>query len=215
MAPMTALRCSLKLAAGFWLAACTGGDRASRDSAVTARDTTAASQSAGKATQHDFAQIVKQAQSADYSYEATPRDPVPARNPTDITHNGVAQAAAPTTLTIAAATRSSTPTPLTEEVLARIDSDRAYPELGILPDANFIWRYRADPDPAKWEVWVIPQRAPGNAKLLVRSATDFSNGNHTQPRLVRAEKVLAAAVAIAFGTCLEDPVCPSGHCGYQ
>jgi hypothetical protein len=140
---------------------------------------------------------------------------VPARDPDAITHNGVGQGAVPTRFTIAKATRSPIPTPLTEEVLALIDSDKAYPELGILPGNNYLWRYRADADPTKWEVWLIPERAPQNAEPLTRYTERFSDGDHTQPRIVRAEKTRLAVVSIAFGTCLEDPVCPSGHCGYQ
>jgi hypothetical protein len=197
--------------------ACRGTDSRTRDSA-TATTTVSDSgqpQIGGRAITHDFAAILQSAQSSAYTYEASPRPPVAAKNPDDITHNGVAQGLAPTRFTIAKAMRSTTPTPLTEEVLAVIDSDRAYPELGILPALNYVWRYRADTDPTKWEVWLIPERAPRNAKQLTRSAERFTDGDHTEPRLVRAEKTRAAVVAIAFGACLEDPACQSGHCGYQ
>jgi hypothetical protein len=213
----SALRGSLVVAAGAWLMGCTGGDRTSQDSAsVTARDTASASNATRRPVQHDFDKVVAEAQPPAYTYESSPRPPVNAKNPDDIKHNGVPQNAVPTRFTIAKATRTNPPTQLTEEVLALIDSDQAYAELGILPGNNYIWRYRADADKTKWEVWMVPQRAPQNAKPLTRSSEALSDGvDPTQPRIVRAEKTRLAVVSIAFGTCLEDPVCTSGHCGYQ
>lgn len=162
---------------------------------------------------HDFAAILASAKSSDYTYEDPARIAVSARDPTDITHPGVPEASAPT-MTIAKAIRASTPTPLTEEVLAKIVSDRAYPDLGLRPGDNYVWRYRADPVAANWQVWVVSDNPSHMGKQLSRSAHDFTDGNHTQPRIVRARRTTAAAV-VAFGACLEDPVCPSGHCGYQ
>jgi hypothetical protein len=201
-----------------WLSplACERTDPKPRDSGTIAAVSDTGRPVVGRRTfAHDFESIVKSAQPPAYTYEISPRTPVLAKNPDDITHNGVAQGLVPTTFTIAKATRSTTPTPLTEEVLAVIESDRAYAELGILPDKNYVWRYRADPDSTKWEVWVIPERVPRNAKQLTRSAERFTDGDHREPRLVRAEKSRGVASTIAFGACLEDPVCPSGHCGYQ
>lgn len=161
---------------------------------------------------HDFALILASAKSSDYTYE-TPRIPVDASNPSDISNPGVPESSAPT-MTIAKATRANTPTPLTEEVLAKIVSDRAYPDLGVLPGDNYVWRYRADSDSTKWEVWVVPDNPSHRAEPLSRSAEHFSDGDPTQPRIVRARRTAAGAV-IAFAACLQDPVCPSGHCGFQ
>jgi len=164
---------------------------------------------------HDFAKILASAKSTqEYSYETPARGVVAAKNPDDIKHNGVTQGNAPTKLTIAKALRVSTPSPLVEEVLARIVSDRAYPELGILPGANYVWRYRKNPDPTTWQVYIIPDKPAPLEKLLTRGDSSFTDGDHTQPRIVRGEITKAALVGIVFGACLDDPACTSGHCGY-
>jgi hypothetical protein len=215
MTRTSALMRALIVGATVWSAACTGRDAVPGDSVAAgpARDSASLSGGGGPAGGHDFAAIVDAAKSAEYTYEAVPRVPVTASVPDSIKHNGVAQGNAPT-MVIAKATRKSTPTPLTELVLARVNSDKAYPELGILPHDNYIWRYRADPDSTKWEVWMIPEQAPRAAKRLTRTV-ELSGGHYTLPRIVRAEKTNVAVLSIAFGACVEDPACPSGHCGYQ
>jgi hypothetical protein len=119
-------------------------------------------------------------------------------------------AAAPVAFTIARAVPKSSPAPSGKVILALIKSDKPYPHLGIAAGDNYVWRDATNPDPSKWETYMVQLAPAANFKKLKRGSTHYSTGDPTQPRLVKA----VSRGFVAFGVCLDDPMCGSGHCGY-
>jgi hypothetical protein len=159
-----------------------------------------------RAKKPDPAAVAALAKSYDFVDPAAPVDAVtPLPDGT-----AVPEGAAPTVLTIARAVPTASPAPSGEVILALVNSNKAYPPLGIEVGDNWIWRNQADADPKKWDTYMVPAAAGSDPKKLKRDNKEYSNGSHEQPRLVRS---INKAV-LSFGACLDDPACGSGHCGY-
>jgi hypothetical protein len=218
MALPSALTSRLVIAAtvSLWLAACSNDTQRNAAADSTKPVTVAAAK--GMAPPDKDA-ILTSARN-DYDYETPERSPDDADNPNDITNGGVPAGQAPT-MKISKATRKSPVSSPTEEVLARIVSDKPYAPLGIIAGTNYLWRDRNDPDHGKWKVYMIADDATTKPNKLKRSNAEYVKSDdsgphpHTQPRIARATKRKNARVdSFAFGVCLEDPVCGTGHCGY-
>lgn len=138
-----------------------------------------------------------------------PQGPIDPVNPLP-PGTGVKDSDAPTKITIARAVPTATPAPTGKVILALVNSDKEYKPLGIEEGDNYIYRDETDPDSTKWETYMVPVKAGSNPKHMKRDKERYSEGDHTQPRLVR---VLTKSL-VAFGACLDDPACQSGHCGY-
>lgn len=169
----------------------------------------------GAAKPPDQAAIVASAQS-DYDYESPERGADTADDPDDLENDGVEAGSAPT-MTIARATLKGSATGAPDsEVLARITSSAAYDKLGISAGVNYVWRDRRDPpkDDLTWKMYVVPADLTVKMEKWKRDGKKkaYTHGEPHQPRLVVASKDKAT---IAFGACLDDPVCGSGHCGYS
>lgn len=113
-------------------------------------------------------------------------------------------------MTIARAVAKMSPAPVGFVILAVVTSDKAYKPLGIEPGLNYIWRDETDADAKKWETYMVPANVKSDPKKMKRENTKYSEGEHTEPRLVRT----LTRAQFSFGACLEDPACGSGHCGY-
>ncbi|HET9013174.1 MAG TPA: hypothetical protein VFN38_15215 [Gemmatimonadaceae bacterium] len=102
--------------------------------------------------------------------------------------------------------------PASHRLIARITSDGDYPAMGIYAGANFVWRNSWDSTAvATWVTRVVPTKPSMPAYVLTRDPGmhEFTSGDAHQPRLVRA-----TIASVAFAACLDDPMCPTGHCGY-
>ena len=103
----------------------------------------------------------------------------------------------------------------TRRLLARITSSRDYPPMGIYAGVNYVWRNTWDTTSvaaARWTNIITPDATGRPDKRLVRDARldrfPITLGLH-EPSVVRLR-----VNSYAFEVCLDDPVCPSGHCGY-
>ena len=152
----------------------------------------------------DPAEVMELAKSYDF---VNPQGPVAPS--TALPDPGVPEADAPT-MTIARAVPKVSPAPAGKVIMALVHSDKAYKQLGIEAGDNYIWRDSTDSDNKKWETYMVPASAGSDPKKMKRAADKFSDGDHTEPRLVRS----MTKALLAFGACLEDPACGSGHCGY-
>jgi hypothetical protein len=99
-------------------------------------------------------------------------------------------------------------------ILARIRSARAYPKAGIDSGYNYVWRntWKADSMSAlSWETKIIPRDPLKKPYLLTRDPRkhEYTHGEAKEPRLVRVK-----VHSMGFGACFDDPICPTGHCGY-
>jgi hypothetical protein len=102
--------------------------------------------------------------------------------------------------------------PSGHQLIARIKSNGNYPAMGIHTGLNFIWRNSWDSTAAaRWVTKVIPMHPSAPDYTLHRDSRlhEYTSGDAAEPRLVRVTKA-----SFAFATCLEDPMCGSGHCGY-
>lgn len=124
---------------------------------------------------------------------------------------GVVSADAPKKITIARAVPSVTPAPSGKVIIALISSDKPYPFLGIAAGNNYVWRDESSSSSKKWVTYMVPELAGADPKRLKRTGKKYSDGEHTEPRLVHELKRRGLD---AFGACLDDPMCGSGHCGY-
>jgi hypothetical protein len=126
------------------------------------------------------------------------------------TGTSVPDADAPTDFTIARAVPNTPPGPTGKVIMALVHSDKPYRHLGIAVGNNYVWRDATDPDATKWRTFMVPVTLSSDAKKLKRDTREYSMGDHTQPRLVRA-----VTSSLSFGVCLDDPACSTtGHCGY-
>jgi hypothetical protein len=102
-----------------------------------------------------------------------------------------------------------------QRIIARITSDRDYPLMGIYEGVNFVWRNTWDSTAvaaATWENRVTSDNPGLPDHVLVRDArlNQFPpTGTQHTPSILKL-----SVNSIAFEACLDDPVCPSGHCGY-
>jgi hypothetical protein len=115
-------------------------------------------------------------------------------------------------MTIATARlKPNTPQPA-HRIIARITSEAPYPPLGIEPGYNYVWRSSwSDADTASW-VTKIVSRDSATSHDLTRDARhhEYTPGmSAREPRLI-----ILKVHSIALGLCLDDPMCPTGHCGY-
>jgi hypothetical protein len=97
-------------------------------------------------------------------------------------------------------------------IIARITSQRAYPNMGIQRGYNYVWRSSwFDADSSGWKTLIIP-RDSSTSRALVRDRRrqEYTHGRSPEePRLV-----ILKVHSVALGLCLDDPMCPTGHCGY-
>jgi hypothetical protein len=98
-------------------------------------------------------------------------------------------------------------------IIARIRSERAYPPMGIDSGYNYIWRNSWDSTAAeRWVTKIVAGNTRTKQHRLRRDPRrhEYTHGRSPlEPRLVRIK-----VHSVAIGACLDDPVCPSGHCGY-
>lgn len=111
-----------------------------------------------------------------------------------------------------ASLKRGTPQPKTR-IIARIRSERAFAPLGLVAGYNYVWRNSWDTTAAsRWISRIIPDDRATKPHDLVRDARhhEYTRGmSALEPRLVRIR-----VHSTALGLCLDDPICPSGHCGY-
>jgi hypothetical protein len=97
-------------------------------------------------------------------------------------------------------------------IIARIRSDAPYASMGIQSGFNYVWRNSwSDADTTSWITRVI-SRDSLTALDLIRDPRrlEYTHGNSAkEPRLV-----ILKVHSIALAVCLDDPMCPTGHCGY-
>lgn len=98
-------------------------------------------------------------------------------------------------------------------IIARIRSERAYPALGLAAGYNYVVRNSWDTAAAsRWMTRIVADDPAMKPHELVRDSRrlEYTHGKSPlEPRLVRI-KVHSTAI----GMCLDDPICPTGHCGY-
>ena len=98
-------------------------------------------------------------------------------------------------------------------IIARIRSERAFAPLGLIAGYNYVWRNSWDTAAvARWTTRVVPDDRSAKPHDLVRDARnhEYTRGmSPLEPRLVRIK-----VHSTALGLCLDDPICPTGHCGY-
>lgn len=115
-------------------------------------------------------------------------------------------------MTIATATLKPNAQQPPQRLIARIRSQGAYPQVGIQPGYNYVWRNSWDSKAvATWVTRIIP-RDSAIAYDLIRDSRlhEFTKGmSPEEPRLV-----ILKVHSIALALCLDDPMCPTGHCGY-
>lgn len=102
--------------------------------------------------------------------------------------------------------------PASHRLIARITSDGDYPAMGIYTGANFVWRNSWDSTAvATWVTKIVPTKPFMPDYTLTRDPGmhQFTSGDPRQPRLVRI-----TVASVAFAACLDDPMCPTGHCSY-
>ena len=114
-------------------------------------------------------------------------------------------------MTIATARlKPSTPQPV-HRIIARITSDAPYPNMGIQSGYNYVWRNSwSDADTASWVTRMV-SRDSLTALDLIRDARrrEYTHGDPKEPRLV-----ILKVHSVSLSMCLDDPMCPTGHCGY-
>jgi len=99
-----------------------------------------------------------------------------------------------------------------ERIIARIRSDRPYPKAGIGKGYNYVWRSSWDTSSAKsWITKIVSRESRIEPHVLTRDARnhEYTHGDPKEPRLVRVK-----VHSMGFGACFDDPMCPTGHCGY-
>ena len=97
-------------------------------------------------------------------------------------------------------------------IVARIRSTGAYPPMGIAAGDNYIWRDTWDVrDGSRGRAMIVPVDSSSKSHILIRDARnmEYSHGDPAEPRLVMKQ-----VHSFALAACLEDRICPSGHCGY-
>lgn len=99
-----------------------------------------------------------------------------------------------------------------QRVIARIRSERAYPKAGIDKGYNYVVRSSWDAKEAKsWVTKIVSGSGRLDPYTLTRDKRlrEYTHGNAREPRLVRV-----MVHSVGFGACFDDPICPTGHCGY-
>lgn len=99
-----------------------------------------------------------------------------------------------------------------QRVIARIRSERAYPKAGIDSGYNYVLRSSWDAKEAKsWMTKIVSGSGRLDSYALTRDRRmrEYTHGNAREPRLVRV-----MVHSVGFGACFDDPICPTGHCGY-
>jgi hypothetical protein len=171
--------------------------------------------SGGKTVARDLkptqAEVIELAKSYDFPNAKEPVAPI-----ADLPDPDLPEADAPTKLTIARAVPKTPPGPVGRVLMALVYSDKPYKRLGIEEGNNYVFRDSTGKDPKKFETYMVPAdpKSSGDAKKLKRDSDKYSEGDHTEPRLVKTAAKRMTGTMLAFGACLEDPGCTSGHCGY-
>jgi hypothetical protein len=115
-------------------------------------------------------------------------------------------------MTIATARlKPNVPRPL-HRIIARITSQGAYPNMGIQRGYNYVWRSSwLDEDVSGWKTLIIPRdSATSRALVRDRRREEYTHGRSpNEPRLV-----ILQVHSVGLGLCLDDPMCPTGHCGH-
>ena len=157
------------------------------------------------------AEVIELAKSYTFPNPTAPVAPI-----ADLPNPDLPDTDAPTKITIARAVPNTPPGPSGRVLMALVYSDKPYKRLGIEAGNNYIFRDSTEKDPKKFETYMVPADAgsSGDAKKLKRAPEKFSDGDHTEPRLVKTTAKVMTRSLLAFGACLEDPGCGSGHCGY-
>lgn len=100
-----------------------------------------------------------------------------------------------------------------DRIIARIRSERSYPPMGIVAGYNYVWRNSWNERTAsRWITRVIPTEKSGKEHQLVRDARNHEYTHGMSPREPRLVRIKVHSMAV--GLCLDDPICPTGHCGY-
>lgn len=114
---------------------------------------------------------------------------------------------------IATATLKRGVTRPAHRIVARIRSTGAYPAMGIAQGDNYIWRSTWDTGrDSRATAMIVSVDSSSKPHQLLRDERkiEYSHGaDPAEPRLV-----LMKVHSVALGACLEDRICPSGHCGY-
>jgi hypothetical protein len=97
-------------------------------------------------------------------------------------------------------------------IIARIYSDSAYRNLGLQRGYNYVWRNSwNDADTATWVTKIIPQENAGE-HVLTRDSRHLQYARDMPAKVPRL--VILRVNSEALTICLDDPGCPTGHCGY-
>ena len=189
------------------------GCRPDADNADSARTTPVASVDSGARTtaisDTSSRSVIREARTLyDYGRE---RPPLAIRD-TAYTGPYVSDDSIPRVWIATASLKANAPRPKTR-IIARIRSERAFAPLGIVAGYNYVWRNSWDTAAvARWATRIVPDDSVAKPHDLVRDARkhEYTRGmSPMEPRLVRIK-----VHSTALGLCLDDPICPTGHCGY-
>jgi hypothetical protein len=147
-------------------------------------------------------------------YSVGPERPVVLDTDPGFRGQTIDDAAAPT-MTIATLTLRPGRPRGTRQFLARITSDRDYVPLGIYEGRNYVWRNTWDSTAvaaANWVNAITPARRGRPDYRLTRDP----RRDRYRPFGARHEPSLwkVTVRSVAFIVCLDDPACPTGHCGH-
>lgn len=155
--------------------------------------------------QHDS--IVREADSL-YDFEPE-RDTVTGSDP-DFPGPVVDDGSIPHMTIATAKLKANAPQPA-HRIIARITSDAPYLNMGIHAGLNYVWRNSwSDADTASWVTRMV-SRDSLTALDLIRDSRrrEYTHGDPKEPRLV-----ILKVHSVSLSMCLDDPMCPTGHCGY-
>lgn len=142
----------------------------------------------------------------------------------EIENTGIPEKEVPREFTIAKASlKPGTIGDPDSEVLARIYADADYKPLHIHKGFNYVWRDKRAPDSTdrKFKTWIVPDVWYHSMRKLKRGAKEVPysdlGSDHSIPHLVFIIKPFRpmAGNNVAFGLCIDDPVCGGNHCGYS
>lgn len=204
------------LLAAIVVAGCGKSDQVKSDTAAGAKAVNPASADTTQlALRMDSAAVVQLA--GKYTFMSR-RPPVPTGETLATSHNrGVKIAEKPLALTIETASGS---TSTGAHIVARIDSDKAYPDLGIGHGTSYLLVLKAG---SSQQVTVVSM-TPFRFTPLTRAypPRPYSHGTPEEPRIVYSEfqsspgPTPKANDMIAYAFCVEDGTCtPVNHCGYN
>jgi len=118
-------------------------------------------------------------------------------------------------MTLARAILTGEPT-IDEAIVGLIESKGPYDGLGIRTGKNYVYRHVSSSG-GPWEVWIVPD--DGTTPTQLEGDTyEYSDHPPGRARLVQEnfkKRFRPFTNMVAFGVCIDDQSCGTGHCGYS